>query len=167
MVAVEHVHDEKKVRPGQARRLAEEWQLAFSRFTSVQLFTLVSDIERYPSFVPGCIAARIVEKAEGRWRVDNLFGFGPVRRRFYTLAEFERPWRLDIASTGASIGSFRFDWRFRDVGDGCHVTCRFAADFRSDLLAALANFLQGDAEKMIIDAFERRAYALFAAASGS
>ncbi|HIJ62711.1 MAG TPA: hypothetical protein HPQ04_08490 [Rhodospirillaceae bacterium] len=149
----------------QALRLADGWQLAFSRFTSAQLFALVSDIEHYPDFVPGCIAARIVERADGRWRVDNLFGIGPIRRRFFTLAEFDGPWRLDITSTGVGSGGFRIDWRFRDVDDGCLLTCRFNADFRSDLVAAVAGFLRTDAEKLIIDAFQRRAYCLFGAAA--
>ena len=92
---------------------------------------------------------------------------GPVRRRFYTLAEFDSPWRLDITSTETSTGNFRIAWRFQDLGEGCQLTCRFTADFRSDLVAAVANFLQADTEKRIIEAFERRAYVLFGALAGA
>lgn len=137
------------------------WERDFPRFTPDQLFALVSDIEKYPQFVPGCIATRIVERRDRSWRVHNVFGLGPVDSRFFTLAAFDAPTRLDITSHDGPWRNFHLAWRFDPVGQGCHVTCRFSVKLRSRVLSALAALAMPEAERLIIGAFEARAHALY------
>jgi Polyketide cyclase / dehydrase and lipid transport len=60
-------------------------QREFPRFKPEQLFALVSDVESYPIFIPSCVSARIVEKRERIWRVENVFGVGPYAGAFCAL----------------------------------------------------------------------------------
>ena len=62
-----------------------------------QLFHLVADIERYPEFLPWCIAARI-RKREGNLVVaDLVIGFKMVRERFTShVALDEAQRRIDV-----------------------------------------------------------------------
>jgi coenzyme Q-binding protein COQ10 len=137
------------------------WERKFPRFKPEQLFALVSDIESYPIFVPGCLNARIVERSERVWRVENVFGFGPVRSRFTSIAELDPPRRLDISSGDGPWRDFRMSWQFRPSGTGCRVSCTSTLEFRSPLFAVLAKFLRSEMEARIIAAFEARAKALF------
>ena len=133
------------------------WRRTFPRLTSVQLCALVSDIESYPACVPGSLQARIVERGETVWKVENVFGFGPVRSRFMSRAERDPPHRLDITSREEPWRDFRMNWRFEDVGGGCRLSCALALVFRSPLLARLAHMASGEMERGVVSAFERRA----------
>ena len=133
------------------------WRRTFPRLTAAQLFALVSDIESYPEFVPGCLQARIVERGETVWKVENVFGFGPVRSRFMSRAELDPPHRLDITSREEPWRDFRMNWRFEDSTAGCRLSCALALVFRSPLLARLARMASGEMERGVVSAFERRA----------
>jgi coenzyme Q-binding protein COQ10 len=135
--------------------------LDFPRYSAAQLFALASDIEKYPHFVPGCVAARIVEKGETRWRVDNVFAVGPMRYRFTSIADVDPDNALDIRSSEGPWKSFRLSWRFTELAEGCRVGCRFAVEFRSGVLAAVAHFVTQATERRIMAAFEKRARALY------
>ena len=137
------------------------WELTFPRYTPTQLFTLASDIESYPFFVPGCVAARIVERRDNLWRVDNVFALGPVRHRFVSYAELNPPDGLDITSSEGPWKSIRLSWRFAPSDEGCQLTCRISAEFRSGVVAAIAAFGHHGMERRIMTAFERRAKALY------
>ena len=133
------------------------WRRTFPRLSSAQLFALVSDIESYPAFVPGCLHARIVERGETVWKVENVFGFGPVRSRFMSRAELDPPHRLDITSREEPWRDFRMNWRFEDADAGCRLSCALALVFRSPLLARVAHLASGELERGVVSAFERRA----------
>ena len=137
------------------------WRRDFPRFSPEQLFALVSDIERYPEFVPCCLKARVVERGPTVWKVENVFGFGPVRRRFMSHAELEPPHRLDITSREDPWRDFRMLWRFQEFGTGCRLYCALSMVFRSPFLAGLAQFASGELERTIVTAFERRAEAVY------
>ncbi|MBF0247747.1 MAG: hypothetical protein HQL36_06700, partial [Alphaproteobacteria bacterium] len=59
-------------------------------------FDVAADIERYPEFIPGCIATRIEDRDGNAWRVGNVFRFGPAPIPFKTRAVLVRPHALDI-----------------------------------------------------------------------
>lgn len=138
------------------------WHLSFPRYSPEQLYSLVSAIEDYPAFVPGCIATRILDRQGQDWRVDNLFGFGPLRSRFESRARLDPPRSLEVSSENGPWKSFRLHWLLApDAGGGCRLDCRFEAEFRSSMLAALAKIALPESERRTIAAFEARAALLF------
>jgi len=148
--------------PPSARGLTGGWDKVFPAYAQTQLFALVSDIETYPHFIPGCVATRVLEReSERSWRVDNLFGFGPVRSRFTSRAHLHPPERLEISSSDGPWRDFRLTWRMMPEGDGCRVGCRFSAEFRSLLTATMARAGLAELERQTIAAFEKRARILY------
>jgi coenzyme Q-binding protein COQ10 len=137
------------------------WKREFPRFTPEQLFALVSDVESYPIFMPGCLSARIIDKNASTWRVDNVYGVGPIRRHFLSIAELDPPRAIDISSKDGLWRDFHMSWRFEPSGSGCRVSCTSSAEFRSPVLGALARISEPEMEDRIIAAFEARAWALF------
>jgi len=148
-------------RGNKMNRLSGDWHLSFPRYSPDQLFRLVSTIEDYPAFVPGYVATRILEKRDGDWRVDNVFGFGPLRSRFESRARFEAPLWLEVTSEDGPWRSFRLRWTLTPEGQGCGLDCRFEGVLRSPMLAALARIALPETERRTISAFERRAALLF------
>ncbi|MCW2285956.1 coenzyme Q-binding protein COQ10 [Rhodoblastus acidophilus] len=133
----------------------------YPRYSPEQLFGLASDIESYPSFVPGCRAARIVARDGGRLRVENVFGFGPLRHVFETRAELKPPGELVIVSRDGPWRCFSMIWRFLPERAGCRLSCDVALDFESHMLNLVASVGAAEVERQVLAAFEQRAAKLF------
>ena len=47
-----------------------------------QMWDLVADVDRYPLFLPWCVAARVRERTDTVQVADMTIGFGPFRESF-------------------------------------------------------------------------------------
>lgn len=146
--------------------LTGEWQLNFPRYSPEQLFSLVSAVEEYPVFVPGCVAARVTARGQEQgkpvWHVDNLFGIGPFRSRFASETRLDPPHGAVVTSSDGPWRSFRLEWQLREWGEtGCALSCGFAIDFHSPMLTALARRVLPETVRRTVAAFEARAAHLF------
>jgi len=130
-------------------------------YSPEQMFGLAADIESYPAFVPGCRAARIVTRDGGRLRVENVFGFGPLRHPFETRAELKPPNELAIVSRDGPWRHFSMTWRFSPERAGCRLSCEVALDFASHMLNLVASVAAVEVERQVLAAFEQRAEKLF------
>ena len=131
-------------------------------YTKEQLFDLVADVERYPEFLPWCLASRIRKREGDTITADLLIGFRMVRERFTSKVVLDRPGRIDVSY---SEGPFRYlnnHWLFSTMADG--RTCiDFDVDFefRSALLQKLIGLLFNEAVRRMVAAFEARARELY------
>ncbi|MGQ0674572.1 MAG: type II toxin-antitoxin system RatA family toxin, partial [Rhodospirillales bacterium] len=60
-----------------------------------QVFDLVAGIERYPEFLPWCVAARIRSRNDTLVIADLVIGFKMFRERFTSREELKAPDRSD------------------------------------------------------------------------
>jgi len=134
-------------------------------YSQAQLFDLVADVERYPEFLPWCLAARVRERSANAITADLLIGFRMVRERFTSRVVLERPNRIDVSY---SKGPFRYlnnHWEFIAQPDGrCLIDFYVDFEFRSRLLQRLIEVLFNEAVRRMVSAFEARARALYGAA---
>lgn len=138
-------------------RLKRIWRRRLKGCRVETAYGVAADIESYPLFLPGMLAARIVGERDGRWTVDNSFGLGPVTARFRSIATPEPPTAITIVSRDGPWRNFRLSWRFRAEDADVCAECDFDAEFRSLLLGFAAASAIGSAETKVMDAFERRA----------
>ena len=133
-------------------------------YTAEQLFDLVADVERYPEFLPWCVAARIRERGERVLIADLMIGSKMVRERFTSRVVLDRPRRIDVAY---SEGPFRYlnnHWDFvPDADGGCVIDFFVDFEFRSRMLQRLIEVLFNEAVRRMVGAFETRARALYGA----
>jgi coenzyme Q-binding protein COQ10 len=133
-------------------------------YTPTQLFDLVADVERYPEFLPWCLAARIRERQGNAITADLLIGFRMVRERFTSRVVLDRPRRIDVSY---SQGPFRYlnnHWEFIAEPDGsCLIDFYVDFEFRSRLLQKIIEVLFHEAVKRMVGAFEARARQLYGA----
>lgn len=124
---------------------------------AAQLFAIASDIEAYPSFIPWCRSARVLETDGAVRQVENHFGAGPVDLRFGSRAEADPPQSLTITSEDGPFRSFRLDWTFREG----QVEARYHISLRSPLLQGLAAFAMPEVERRIVSQFRQRVKTLY------
>ena len=133
-------------------------------YTPEQIFDLVADVERYPEFLPWCLAARI-RKRDDAWLVaDLVIGFKMIRERFTShVALDEAHRRIDVVYAEGPFKHLENHWRFEAHEEGCLIDFYVDFAFRSKLLQTLIESLFHEAVKRMVRAFEARAKDLYGA----
>lgn len=138
-------------------------------YTPRQLFDLVADVERYPEFLPWCIAARITKREGNVLFADLVVGFHVVRETFTSKVTLAPPansasaWgRIDVTYL---TGPFRYlnnHWIFEGVGAGeCRIDFYIDFAFRSAFLQRVMGAVFNEAVRRMVRAFETRAQRIY------
>ena len=139
-------------------------------YSPEQMFELVAQVERYPEFLPWCIAARIRQKDDKLLVADLIIGFKMIRERFTSRVEFDRPRRIDVTYAEGPFRYLNNHWVFEAVSPspelpsgGTLIDFYVDFEFHSKLLQSLILVLFNEAVKRMVSAFEARARALYGA----
>jgi coenzyme Q-binding protein COQ10 len=131
-------------------------------YTETQLFDLVADVERFPTFLPWVIAAKVIRRDDTTIWTDLTMGTSILRKRFTTVALLERPHRIDISCDDPMFECFEQRWTFRPaVNGGTNVEYQVDFRFRSRVLQALIGGSFWERTSAMIAAFKRRAQKLY------
>lgn len=136
-------------------------------YTAAEMFALVADIERYPDFIPWCVALRIAsrETIGGRETVlaDMVVAYRVFRERFRSRAVLiPSEGRITAEYVDGPFRTLRNEWTFRDKADG-GSTIEFLIDFefRNFVLQATAHAVFDKAFSRMADAFVARAVEVY------
>ena len=131
-------------------------------YTPEQLFDIVADIERYPEFLPWCVATRIRTREGNLITADVVIGFKMFRERFTTRNVLDRPRRIDVTYHEGPFKYLNNHWLFEPVGgDSCDLDFYIDFEFRTRLLQMAVGVLFNEAVKVLVSAFEKRAKAIY------
>jgi coenzyme Q-binding protein COQ10 len=133
----------------------------FLAFTPEQLFDLVADVERYPEFLPWCVAARIRAHQDDVIEADLVIGFKMFRERFSSRVHLDPVRRIDVAYTEGPLKYLNNHWIFEPAPDGCEIDFYVEFEFRSRLLSKMIGVVFHEAVRRMVDSFEARARALY------
>ena len=126
-----------------------------------QLFDLVADVGRYPEFLPWCVGARVRTRTETQLVADLTIGFGPLRESFTSRVTLERPSRIRVRYENGPFRYLNNQWMFEPHPRGCAVDFFVDFEFRSRILRAAMNVVFNEAVRRMVNAFERRARAVY------
>lgn len=132
-----------------------------------RLFALVEHAEDYPSFLPWCTEAIILERRDDFVRARVGFGFCGLDS--HLLAEVDKqPFdAMQVRCVGWPFDGFRGHWRFEPLGEvGCRVTFTASTDFRDAWWGRILQFAAGLIADRLVAAFVARARSLPVAAVG-
>jgi coenzyme Q-binding protein COQ10 len=133
------------------------------------MFNLVSDVERYPEFLPWCVALRIVDRKtleRGELATaDMVVAYKVFRERFRSIVKLDRGnQRIDVEYVDGPFRSLKNEWAFRDIGQGgSEVDFAIEFEFRSVLLQATAQAVFEKAFLRMSEAFVERARVVYGA----
>ena len=138
-------------------------------YSDEQMFALVTDIARYPEFLPWVVALRIRDDSEHETVADMIVGFKGLRESFSCRVHKQRPHEVIVSYIDGPMKHLSNEWHFRPAeGGGCRVDFMVDFAFRSRIFEALAGQMFDRALRRMIGAFEERAHALYGdSASGS
>jgi ribosome-associated toxin RatA of RatAB toxin-antitoxin module len=130
---------------------------AIVEHSAEEMYALVDDIERYPSFLPWCSDAR-VEVIDGRKRATLTAGLRGLRQSFTTLNHNRPGEAIDMQLVEGPFHRFSAAWRFRPLGErACSIEFILEYEFSSRALGRLLEPLFDHIADTMVDAFKRRA----------
>jgi coenzyme Q-binding protein COQ10 len=130
--------------------------------TPEQMFDLVSDVEKYPEFLPWCVATRIRSRDGDTITADMVIGYKMFRERFTSKVVLDRPgMRIDVAYSEGPFKYLNNHWLFIEDGKGVIVDFYVDFEFRSRLLQKLIGAVFNEAVKIMVHTFEKRAQNIF------
>lgn len=131
-------------------------------YTPEQLFDIVADIERYPDFLPWCVATRIRSRDGNVITADVVIGFKMFRENFTTRDVLDRPRRIDVSYHEGPFKYLNNHWVFEPVGEAsCELDFYIDFEFKTRLLQMAVGTLFNEAVKVMVSAFEKRAKAIY------
>lgn len=131
-------------------------------YTADLMFRVVADVERYPEFVPWCVALRILKRETVGPRdillCETVVGFKGLRERYTSRATLiARDHHIDVENVEGVFRKLETHWRFTPDGEGCRIDFDIAFEFKSRMLAAVANTAFALVITRMTHAFEERA----------
>lgn len=125
------------------------------------LFSLVSDIESYPQFVPGWEAVTILQRQSDHLLAEQKIELLGLYLQFRSTAHFDSPRQIDIQSLPdptQPFDQFSMRWLFNSLsGTETLVEVQFSIRFHSRIMDGLARAGSTILIDRTIMAFEQRA----------
>jgi coenzyme Q-binding protein COQ10 len=135
-------------------------------YSAQQMYDLVADVDRYPEFLPWCVAARIRKTTQSDhltvMDADLVIAFKVFRERFGSRVTMDGENKLIVVEY--LDGPFKYlknSWEFTQTEAGCEVDFYVDFEFKSKILQTLIGVVFGEAMGRIVGAFEDRAQNLY------
>ncbi len=125
------------------------------------MFALVTDIARYPEFLPWVVALRIRSESEHEAVADMIVGFKGLRESFSCRVHKERPHSVIVSYIDGPMKHLSNEWHFQPAEGGCRVDFMVDFAFRNRVFETLAGQMFDKALRKMIAAFEARAGELY------
>ncbi|MEW6695549.1 Ribosome association toxin RatA [Tepidimonas thermarum] len=126
-----------------------------------EMFELVSDVQRYPEFLPWCASGQVLERTADGMVASIGMAFGGVRKSFTTRNVHEPDRRIHLQLVEGPFSQLEGDWTFTPVGGDAQRACRIdftmTYGFSSSVLAALVGPVFDRIADTLVDAFVKRA----------
>lgn len=125
------------------------------------LFDLVADVEKYPLFLPWCLASRITRREGQVFYADLVIGYRLIRETFTSKVTLDRPHSIRVAYLSGPMRYLSNRWQFLPEADGaCTIDFHVDFEFRNPLLQKLMGAFFNEIVRRMVSAFEARARAL-------
>jgi ribosome-associated toxin RatA of RatAB toxin-antitoxin module len=131
---------------------------AIVNHSAQRMFSLVSDVESYPRFLPWCDTARVAERGHGRVVATLRINFRGLKEEF-TTENRDRPGeRIDMKLVSGPFRSLEGSWRFAALSEtACKVELSLRYEFKSRLLQKAVGAVFDEIANSLVDAFARQA----------
>ena len=138
----------------------------FIKCKKEQLINLVLDVEKYPSFVPFCLDAKVYEKKEKGdlllMVADLTIGKGPLKDTYKSDVKYNKKEdSIYVTNLDGPLKHLENRWNFKQVNKITEVSFEVDFELKNNFLnTIMTKSFQFGLDK-IADAFEKRADELF------
>jgi ribosome-associated toxin RatA of RatAB toxin-antitoxin module len=101
-------------------------------YSNQQMFDLINDIESYPEFMSGCIAAEVLSTNEHQVEARLTLGKKGIQQSFITQNELQSPELMIMRMVEGPFSHFEGRWQFQALReDACKVSLDLEFAFKN------------------------------------
>ena len=131
-------------------------------YTADEMFDLVADVERYPEFVPHCVALRVLERdaeeGQGMLVAEMIVAYRAFREKFKSRVNLDKAGhRIEAIYLEGPFRKLHNIWRFIPQERGCEIQFSIDFEFSNLFMQAAAGFVLEKVFAKMTDAFAARA----------
>ncbi len=130
-------------------------------YSPEEMFALVTDVSRYPEFLPWCDHGKVMEADSSGMTAEVGISFGGVRQSFVTRNDHVSGRQIDMRLLSGPFSRLDGGWHFVPLGDGsqraCRVELKLQYGFDNRALAAVVGPVFDKIAGSLVDAFVKRA----------
>ena len=130
-------------------------------YSPEEMFSLVTDVSRYPEFLPWCDHGKVLEEDEAGMVAEVGISFSGVRQDFVNRNDHIEGRRVDMRLLRGPFSRLDGGWQFVPLGDGaqraCRVELKLQYGFGNRALAAVVGPVFDKIASSLVDAFVKRA----------
>jgi len=127
-----------------------------------RMFALVDDVEKYPEFLPWCGGTELIFRDAQVTRATIHIRYRGIRQSFTTENAKQQPHVMLIRLVEGPFKSLEGSWRFTELSDAaCKVELSMRYEFAGRLLERLVGPVFGYIANNLVDAFVKRAQAVY------
>jgi ribosome-associated toxin RatA of RatAB toxin-antitoxin module len=130
-------------------------------YSAEEMFALVTDVGRYPEFLPWCDRASVVAQHDSGMRAEIGIAFGGIHQTFTTHNEHVPGREVSMKLVSGPFSNLDGTWKFIPLGGpeqrACKVELELHYGFENAALAALVGPVFDKIAGSLVDAFVKRA----------
>ena len=135
---------------------------ALVNFSAKQMYDLVNDIENYPHFMKGCMAARIISQTEDELIGELTLREGGFRHSFTTRNKLTSGRQIEMQLVEGMFSQFKACWKFNALTEeACKVSLQMEFEFDSGVLNFALEILFNSSANNLVDAVVKRAQFIY------
>jgi len=136
---------------------------AIVEHSAESLYALIEDIESYPTFLPWCREASVQSRIENRTLATLRVGVRGIKQSFTTENRNTPGRAIQMRLVEGPFKHFAANWRLTPLGpNAVRVEFAMVYEFSSRILAKLLEPVFSQIADTMVEAFVRRADALYA-----
>ena len=131
-------------------------------YRAAQLFDLVNDVEAYPTFMEGCVGARVLRRTDEFMEARLDLARAGISQSFSTRNKMIEARQITLQLLEGPFEYLEGRWDFLALGDAaCKLSLQLDFRVNSALLGAAASRLLDSVTGNLVDAIGRRARQLY------
>lgn len=134
-------------------------------YSPAQMYGLVTDVARYPEFLPWCVSSRVLEASDHGMLAELGLSVAGVKQKFTTRNMHVPNQQVDMELVDGPFSQLHGHWTFVPIGENqaCKVTLDLKYSFSSQALATLVGPVFDKVAATLVDAFVNRAEQVYGA----
>ena len=131
---------------------------ALVAYSASQMYDLVNDVEKYDSFLPGCVKSQVLESGDNYMLASLVLSKAGVKQRLTTSNTLIKDTAIEMDLSDGPFKSLSGGWRFTPLSDeACKIELKLDFVFSSRLMEVAFGKIFNSLANNMVNAFSQRA----------